>query len=152
MGLPAPPPRLPVEKAPVIPVLTMPKNSDGWTVSAGPNNNGSNTPLSFLVSPVRPRYQRAAPMPWISIPFGISLRAISELHALHALGGRTSDSVRQVHLGLRASRFDNLLGEVGAAPRGSSLNQAGVARGGTDVESLRLCRLVLRGLWHIASA
>src|SRR5258708_24169805 len=57
--------------------------------------------------------------------------------------------VRQVHLSLRAGRIDNVLGEVGVAPRRPSLDEAGLARGGTNVESLRLGKLVLRGVWHI---
>src|ERR1035441_6267309 len=57
--------------------------------------------------------------------------------------------VRQVHLSLRASRIDYVLGEVGVAPRRAGLNKAGLARGGANVESLRLGRLVSRGVWHI---
>src|SRR5664280_1363946 len=57
--------------------------------------------------------------------------------------------VRQVHLSLRASRIDYVLGEVGVAPRCSGLNEAGLTRSGTNVESLRLGRLVLRGVWHV---
>src|ERR1022692_3513589 len=57
--------------------------------------------------------------------------------------------VRQVHLSLRASRIDYVLGEVGVAPRRACLNEAGLARGGANVESLRLGKLVWRGVWHI---
>src|SRR5450759_4713463 len=57
--------------------------------------------------------------------------------------------VRQVHLSLSASRIDYVLGEVGVAPRRAGLNEAGLARGGTNVESLRLGKLVLRGVWHV---
>src|ERR1017187_3809248 len=57
--------------------------------------------------------------------------------------------VRQVHLSLRASRIDYVLGEVGVAPRRACLDEAGLARGGANVESLRLGKLVWRGVWHI---
>src|ERR1035441_3418725 len=57
--------------------------------------------------------------------------------------------VRQVHLSLRARRIDDVLGEVGVAPRRPGLDEAGLARSGTNMESLRLGRLVLRGVWHI---
>src|ERR1039457_5682751 len=57
--------------------------------------------------------------------------------------------VRQVHLSLRASRIDDVLGEVGVAPRRPGLNEAGLARSGTNMESLRLGRLALRGAWHM---